>query len=111
MIRGETVIVECKVPNGTDAYSKALYDTAELEVHDVLVCPVSAGDVIDGNRPDGARVRYRLHFPKTYIGKLDGLRVKVRDEWLDIIGSPRRYTAENTPGKWNMEAEAGVVNG
>lgn len=111
MIRGETVVVECKIPDGVDAYNHAKYATAELPVENVLVAPQSSSDVIDGNRTDGAEVRYKLHFPKTYIGKLDGLRVKVRDEWLHVVGSPRRYTAENTPGRWNMEVEVGVVNG
>ena len=111
MIKGETVTVECKYPVGTDEFNQTVYGTAELEVADVLVAPASGSDVIESNRPDGAQVRYTLHFPKSYIGKLDGLRVKVRGEWLDIVGSPRRYTAENTPGKWNMQAEAGVVNG
>lgn len=110
MIKGELVVVECKVPVGTDEYNSPVYETAELEVDNVLVCPGETDNVEDSHRA-GVEVRYKLHFPKTYIGKLDGLRVKVRDEWLDVIGAPRRYTAVNTPGKWNMQVEVGVVNG
>ena len=111
MIRGETVTVECRYPSGTDEFNQTVYSTTELEVAGVLIAPTTGGDVTEGNRPEGAQVRYTLHFPKTYIGKLDGLRVKVRGEWLHVIGSPRRYAAENVPGKWDMPVEVGVVNG
>jgi hypothetical protein len=57
-------------------------------------------------RIDNADVRYILHFPKSFAGDLAGLRVKVRDRWCLVVGSPDRYTPENTPGQWDMPVQA-----
>ena len=111
MISGETVVVEYRTETGTDDYNAAVYSYTEETVEDVLVSPGPRSDIADPNRPDGVVVRYNLHFPKGFDKKLKGLRISVRGEWLDVIGDPDHYTLENTPGKWWMPVEVGIVRG
>ena len=43
--------------------------------------------------------------------ELDGLRVRVRGEWLAVIGSPRPYDAAACPTAWNMQVKVGCAHG
>ena len=42
-----------------------------------VVCPGPTSD-LGAERPNGARIAYTLHFPKTYKGDLRGCSVEVR---------------------------------
>ena len=42
-----------------------------------VVCPGPTSD-LGAERPNGARIAYTLHFPKTYRGDLRGCSVEVR---------------------------------
>lgn len=108
---GETVIVEELGEAAGDPYGKPIHTVFESEVPNVLVAPGATRDVIESNRTDGARVAYTLYFPKSYTGSLEGKRVNVRGEWLDVIGSPRRYDPATTPTAWNMVVEVAKVDG
>ena len=109
---GETVVVATPRDVGErDDMNAPVLEWDEQEVEGVLVEPVAAGDVTASNRPDGRQLRYRLHFPKSFGGELEGARVRVRGEWLDVTGAPRRYGRRLTPGAWDMEAEAVATHG
>ena len=110
-MRGETVVVERRVQRGVDSLRDPVWGTEEETVEDVLVAPGPTSDVTDSVRPDGVQVRYTLYFPKSYAGSLDRCRVQVRGEWLSVVGAPRRFDEANCPTRWNMSAEAGVVDG
>ncbi len=124
MIVGEEVVVERVVDIGPlDPYGQpAWVDTGDAEqaepavayetVHNVLVAPGPRTDVVDSIRPKGVKVVYTLHFPKPYAASLRGARISVRGQpALDVVGDPRPYTAENTPGDWWMPVEIGKVLG
>lgn len=110
-IRGEQVVVEFKSAIGKDAMGDMLYSFYEEQVPNVIVQPGSTDDITGSTRPDGTKVTYTLHFPKTWNKRVNGLRVKVRGDWCNVIGDPVPYTAENTPGTWNYPVQVVRSNG
>lgn len=112
MISGEQVVVERRQETGRDPGNSPIYEWVPETVDGVLVAPGPLGDVTDSTRPDGVRVRFNLHFPKGYPETLANARVRVRGgEPLGVVGDPRHYTAENTPGQWSMPCELAEVDG
>jgi hypothetical protein len=115
LFKGELVRIELTAQSGVDAFNAPVFETTLLEVADVLVSPGATRDIEQSNRPDGARLAYTLHFPKAFTEafeeKLDGLWIQVRGERLRVVGSPRAYAPELTPGAWNMPVEVEAVNG
>lgn len=109
---GETVVVERNVRVGTAPGNSPIYEWVPEAVEDVLVAPGPRDDVIDSNRPDGTKVAWTLHFPKTFNKSLRGARVKVRgDEARLVVGDPKPYTLANTPTRWWMPVELEAVDG
>lgn len=111
-ISGEQVRI--RVPDrlvGYDAFGDEIYETDERDVDGVLVAPGPRTDLSDVNRPAGVKVVFNLHFPKTFSGSLRGGEIRVRGEWFSVIGDPKPYTPENTPGRWNLPVEVETVNG
>lgn len=111
MIHGETVIVGFPEEKGRDSLNNPIIEWEDVEVSNVLVCPVTQSDMSEADRPNAVRVVYNLHFPKTFTGSLRGCKVNVRGEWLGVVGDPRPYTDANVPGSWNMPVEVGVFDG
>lgn len=110
-MKGSTVKVKTFEATGTDPFGGCINSEKVVEVENVLYSPGATTDVFESNRPDGAKVLFTLHFPKTFTGSLKGAKVFVCGDWYDVIGDPKPYMAENTPGDWWMEVEAGAVNG
>ena len=111
-ISGE--LVRIRVPDrlvGYDAFGDEIYETDERDVDGVLVAPGPRADLSDVNRPEGVKVVFNLHFPKTFSGSLRGGEIRVRGDWYAVIGDPQAYTASNTPGAWNMPVEVTKVKG
>lgn len=110
-MRGEAVEVELAEEIGRDSHNDPVFEHPLIEVQNVLVQPGAAADVTGGNR-DGDLIAYTLMWPKAYGGPaLDGLRVRVRGEWLRVVGAPRPYDPDLCPTEWNMAVEAVVADG
>lgn len=112
-MRGETVEVKTRAVGGTDPYGAPVKVDSVEAVENVLVAPGECSDVVESNRPEGVRVAYTLFFPKTFTGDLEGAQVRVRgkDPWLPVIGSPDVHTPENIPGKWWLRVEVAATDG
>lgn len=112
MIRGETVVVERWQETGRDPGNAPIREWVAETVENVLVAPGPRNDVVDSNRPDGKRIQWTLHFPKSYPATLAGARVSVRgQEARPVVGDPQHYTEANTPGAWSMPVELEDVEG
>lgn len=111
LLKGETVLVQTRTKTGVDAFNSPIYTTSEVSVANVLVSPSTPADNISAMHPEGVRVKYMLHFPKSYTGNLQGLKIRVRGSLYDVIGSPDHYTLENTPGEWWLPVEVGDTSG
>lgn len=105
MFVGETVVVITREQTGTDPGNSPIYGDVETDVDNVLVAPGPRSDALDSNRPAGVDVVYNLHFPKAFTGSLRGARIKVRGEEFPVIGDPRPYQDNLTPGSWNRPVE------
>lgn len=116
---GEDVVVFNKVETGRDDCDEPVYEWVPERVTNVLVAPSSdetQGEMAD-MRPERARARYRLAFPKTYLGDLMGARVALvdrgmpedADEALRVMGAPDRVSP--CPTKWNLIADVERVYG
>lgn len=110
-MKGETVKVKTFVEVGADPFGKPTVSEKTETVENVLVQPGACADLTESNRPEGVKVKYTLHFPKTYGKKLEGAKIEVRGDWYDVIGSPDHYTLENTPTAWWMPVEVKAING
>lgn len=106
---GESVTVKRPFAIGSDEFNEPIVSYSEERVDDVLVCPHTAGN--GGEQRDGSVDTITLHFPKTYSGELYGCSVTVRGRDYDVDGNPMRWTPENCPTRWNMEAKVVRANG
>lgn len=113
MISGVQVIVNRPVETGTDRFNNAVYSTVPETVANVLVSPGSTSD-LDASRPEGARVAYTLHFPKTYNESLEGCSVTLPEPWAgtyNVLGDPKPYIDANTPTQWHTPVEVEAAHG
>ena len=110
-MKGETVKVKHFEATETDPFGGSISTETVSVVDNVLVQPGASADVVESNRPNGSRIKYTLHFPKTFDDDLEGCKVEVRGNWYDVVGKPDHYTLENTPTKWWFPVEVGAVNG
>lgn len=110
LLRGTAVSVAH--PNITvDEFGDPIESNVQVDyVDDVLVQPGSTSD-LDATRPNGVEVSFTLHFPKTYTKSLRGCSVEVFGETYEVIGDPRPWMDDNTPGPYNRTVEVGVVHG
>lgn len=110
LIQGETVVV-VSLETEYDELGEpvSVKETREM-VENVVVAPGATAD-LDETRPEGVSVAFTLCFPKIYSGDLRGRSVEVRGIEYKVIGDPQRYTAENTPGDWNLTVEVTRVDG
>ena len=106
-MRGISVTV--RTPNGTelDRFGNEQYVFTESAVDDVLVDP-GASESLAASRPEGVRVAFTLHFPKSFVGSLEGCEIVLPSPWAGVyrvVGNPGRYIDANTPTRWNMAVE------
>ena len=110
-MNGERVRVEYREQVGADSLNSPIYEYTYEEIDNVMIAPGPRSDIQDSTRPEGVLVRYTLYFPKTFSRDLEGLRVSVRGEWLDVIGHPDFYTDSVTPTKWHLVVEVKTSHG
>lgn len=108
---GETVTVRTRVQTGTDEGGNAVYAWSDQAVDGVLVAPGTTTDVAGNTRPDGVEVVFELHFPKTFTASLANARVVVRGETFQVIGDPKPYADDLTPGMWDRPVDVKAVDG
>ena len=117
MITGKKIILETQTEGAPDAMGDPVLIPVMEEIDNVLVQPGATDDLASGrnglsNRPDGITVIYTLHFPKGLEDHdFRGCRVKVRGEWMEVVGDPTYYAPENTPGHWNYPVEVKRCDG
>ncbi len=110
LIRGEAVTVT-RTASTLDELGEPVETASATEtVGGVLVSPGATSD-LDSTRPNGVRVAFTLHFPKSYGGDLKDAVIGVRGIDCKAVGDPQRYAEGNTPGEWNMAVEVTRTDG
>ena len=114
MITGTTIKVLRPGATTVDRFGNNVKPTYNEEtVQNVLIAPGATID-LDASRPEGVKVAFSLHFPKTYSKSLEGCKVKLPSPWSGIyrvIGNPGQYMDENTPTSWHMPVEVEDAHG
>jgi hypothetical protein len=113
MIHGTTVTVYKPYQVGTDRFNNVVYGMTGADVSDVLIAP-GATEFLEASRPEGVKVAYTLHFPKTFADSLEGCSVELHPPYsgtYKVIGNPQPYMYENTPTRWNMPVEIEAAHG
>lgn len=88
-------------------------ETTTQAVSDVLIQP-GATDDMEASRPDGVTVAFTLHFPKTFVGSLEGCEVTLPSPWggtYRVIGNPQPFMSSNCPTRWNRTVEVEEAHG
>lgn len=111
MIKGTQVTVKSRVQTGIDGFNNPIYAYVFEDVENVLIQPSVRNDFTDSNRQDGDRIRYQLHFPKTFDKELRNTEILVRGTYYKVVGSPDHYMIENTPTDWWMPVEVEIIEG
>ncbi len=116
MISGTTVSVELRKRDARDGFGNDVEAYAEaVSVPNVLIAPGACAE-LDSTRPEGVRVAYTLHFPKTFSGDLRGARIALPVSFagmgkVRVIGSPEPYMDANCPTPWHMPVEVEAIDG
>ena len=111
MIFGERVVLKVRQSGSLDEFGNELAEYRPgISLRNVLVAPASSQD-LGSERPDGDATIMTFHFPKTYIGQLKGCLIGWGGSWWEVIGDPRPYSKDSTPGVWNRPVQARLVEG
>lgn len=113
MIVGESVVVHTPTEGGTDPGGAPIPGEPTLAtIENVLVSPGPRDDLRDSTRPDGKKIAWTLHFPKTFSASLEGCSISVRGlPPRPVVGNPQPYMLANTPTPWWMPVELEDVDG
>lgn len=103
-LAGETVTLATRTANGTDAGNNPVWrDDPPEQVGNVLIAPGDQSNATGSVRPDGIRVDYTLHFPRTWeFRSLRGATVLIDGRTYRVVGDPRPYRSGLTPTRWNL---------
>ncbi len=97
--------------SGYDSMNEPIVEfVEETESVGVLATPGASSD-LSVNRPEGVRVAWTLHFPKSYTKSLQGCQVLLFGNRYRVIGDPQGYMLENTPGLFNRPVEMEAFDG
>lgn len=114
MIRGVAVEVLRPTVGAADRFGNPTKGQPTSEtVEDVLVSPGATVD-LEAARPEGVKVAYTLHFPKSYAESLEGCSVILPAPWAGeyrVVGNPRPYIDANTPTRWHTPVEVEEAHG
>ena len=111
MIVGETIQLKVRQPGARDEFGneRVAYRPA-ISVKNVLVAPSSSQD-LGAERPDGDTTVMTFHFPKAFVGSLRGCLIGWGGSWWEVVGDPRPYSKDFTPGVWNRPVQTRLVEG
>lgn len=113
MIKGVEITVKTPTYGAADRFGNATETFSSQTVANVLVAPGSTRE-LDASRPEGVTVAYTLHFPKSYTDSLEGCIITLPSPWAGdyrVIGDPRCYIDEDTPGPWHTPVEVEAAHG
>lgn len=103
MIKGITVILYEKTQTGVDAFNAKVYEETPVPVENVLVCPVSAEDIISGIQLYGKHAVYELCIPKGDTHDWENKTVEFYGKKWRTFGFPQQWIEENVPLSWNQK--------
>lgn len=103
LIRGIDVTLYERTKTGTDDFNAPLYEDIPVTVHNVLVSPTAAEDVVNDLQLHGKRSEYELCIPKDDAHTWEDCRVDFLGQSWRVFGPVREYIEANVPLAWNRK--------
>lgn len=103
MIKGITVVLQTKVPSGTDAFNHTVYELVDENVENVLVAPASADDIVTSQELHGKKAVYTLAIPKGDMHDWNDTVVSFFGQKWHTFGFPLEGIEANIPLEWNKK--------
>lgn len=116
MIGATVTVTHPSAPIGTDRLGNPVHGEPVVEVvADVLVQPGTT-DELEAERPEGVTIAFTLHFPKAFVGSLEGCTVDLPAPWAReggyrVVGDPQPFMAANCPTRWNRTVGVEAAHG
>ena len=111
LIKGITVQLLVKEQIGTDAFNAPIYEDVPVDIHNVLVAPMSDEEIVDTLNLTGRRATYQLAIPKTDNHNWENQRVVFFGEKWRVIGKPVKGIDHLIPLDWNLKVKVESIGG
>lgn len=105
LLKGIPVTLYNKMQTGTDDFNVPIYGELPVEVKNVLVCPVSAEDIISNLQLHGKRAVYELCIPKEDTHDWENRTVEFYGEKWHTFDIPLEWIDSMVPGDWNRKVK------
>ena len=103
LIKGQTVRLYDRVQTGVDAFNAPVYTETPVDVENVLICPVSTDDIVDGVQLNGSRAAYELCIPSENTDVWENRTVEFYGKKWKTFGLPMEWISANLPLEWNRK--------
>lgn len=105
LIRGIPVTLYERTKTGEDAFHAPIYEETPVTVENVLVRPVSAGEITDALNLYGKRAVYELCLPKGDDHVWEDCRVEFFGKFFRVFGAPSEQIEALCPLDWNKKVQ------
>lgn len=103
MIKGISVTLISKMPNGKDPFGKVRFSDKEIIVENVLVAPSTSDEVTNALNLTGRKSEYTLAIPKGDTNEWENQEVEFFGHRWKVIGIPLEGIDELIPLQWNKK--------
>ena len=104
-IKGQTILLFDRVETSVDAFNAPVYTEKPIEVENILICPVSTQDIVDGLQLYGKHAVYELHIPKEDAHSWENRTVEFYSQKWKTFGTVLQWMEQLTPGPWNRKVK------
>ena len=105
LVTGIPIRIYEKVKTGIDAFNAPVFKETAVEVPNVLICPVSAEDIVTGQQLYGKRAVYELCIPKGDTNNWENRTVEFYGKKWRTFGTVQEWMEHLTPGPWNRKVK------
>lgn len=103
LIKGIKIILHEKVKVGEDEFRAAIWEIVPVEVENVLVTPVSTGELASEMQFYGKKAEYELCIPKGDTHNWEDSEVEFFGEKWRTYGFCQQLIEELVPLEWNRK--------
>lgn len=104
-MKGETVKLISRTSSDTDPFGNPIYVDTEITVDDVLIGTPSTDAAVTDLNLLGKKLAFVLGIPKGDTHNWQDTFVLIRGKKYRTYGFPLYQTAENVPGRWNLQVK------
>lgn len=104
-IKGIDVVLWNKEQVGTDPLNKPIYREVPVTIHNVLVAPATAQEVLESTDLYSCKLEYTLGIPKDDTHDWRDKKISFFGQDFKSFGIPKMGITENIPLDWNMKVQ------